>query len=339
MLTLQEIFVEAYQRGHAWNPAYPNLQNLDLGRVQKMTGQESDTKDLVRSLQMSDANYSVLVQAIHQRLYPDFDGIVGPATQALVNIPRCPLPDFTPPPTASFHYDDPLLQKTVERMQRATGSGSWPYNCHGQTGVHTVKISYDFSNAPSNVKSWEQELKTRSQAGVAAVGVRVIEVPVGDPGAQIRVSWRSLAGSTIGLAEFNNGTCSDSVFCYLDPNYAPDLEMVLILLMHENGHNWNLEHSSGFIMNPSILRVRPAWVVWSGSSIEYQDVRYPKLKGFFGGLPLTPDPGPGPGPTPGIKLFMRATANGSILEAIAKSDFSAKKDEIVQRFTLFPTPN
>lgn len=302
------ILKTAWETGHYWDRSYPDVLNVDQSSWGKLTARDRAAREAIASMQRADANFVALVQEEHGR-DPIFDGQIGPATMRLVQgwttkghpLQRCPLPDFAPPPNATFGYDDPLIQQAVEKMQKAghlpaTGSGSWP----ATDGVHVVKISYDLSNAPSSVKGWFAEIKRLSHEVMAACGVKLVEVPVGEF-ANIRVSWRSLAGSTIGLAEFNNGSLEDSVFCYLDPNYAPDLIMVLLLLLHENGHNWNLNHRAGFIMNPSIIRVKAAWVIWKdivNLITEYTDNSWPTMAKYFGGKPLASMPVPPVPPLP-----------------------------------------
>ena len=198
------------------------------------------------------------------------------------------------------------------QAQAATGSGSWPAGCHGAQDVHEVKISYDLSKLTAKHREWWPDIKARSHAAVADVGIRLVEVPVGQT-ANITVYGRVLGGSVIGMAEFNSGTCGDVVFCQLNPNYAPDADMVLNLLLHENGHNWNLEHKAGNIMNPSILRTPTYWVKREGGAITYQDNSYPTLKRFFGGEPIDqPTPPPPPPPTSGkVRVVVDVDDTGS----------------------------
>ena len=282
-----------WDTGHFWNGNYPDVLNVNESDLPTLSLSDTAVQQAVQSYQTSDANMNILARLIHNRALVA-DGDVGPATRALAGVPRCPLPDRPPPPNATFHYADPDVQRAVESMQqRATGSGSFPAGCYGTQGVHEVKISYDDSRANSKQREWLPEIKTRSHAAVAAVGVRLIEVPVGQ--ANIAVSFRPLGGSTIGLAEFNSGQCGSRVFCYLNPNYSPNIDQVLVLLLHENGHNWNLDHRSGNIMNPSILSVKPAWIERDASGrVTYQDNSYPTLKKYFGGDPLDPPAPPGP---------------------------------------------
>ena len=314
-MTDQELIAHLWRTGHFFNPAYPDANEVRQEDLSILTLADRVVQLAVASYQQSDANLHVLAQAHHGRLAVA-DGEVGPATRALAQLPRCAVPDFVPPPGVPFDTGDPELDCMVRSMQRArqaTGSGSWPHGCHGTLGVHEVKISYDLGGASAKQRDWWPEIQRRSHIAVAAVGVRLIEVPVGQ--ANIAVSFRPLGGSVIGLAEFNSETCGDKVFCYLSPNYAPNLEQVLVLLLHENGHNWNLEHRAGNIMNPSILSVKPAWIDRAGAQVTYQDNSYPTLKNFFGGLPLDPPQPPTPPlpPVPPIPAALDITLNGTLL--------------------------
>lgn len=301
----QELIAFLWDTGHFWNRAYPDVLNVTQADLPALTLQDRVVQFAVASFQAGDANIYPLVMANHKRA-PLFDGIAGPATLQLAGLPRCPLPDFPPPPGATFHYDDPGLTRAVASMQRAaTGSGSWPAGCHGSAAEHQVKISYDPTNMSSQQRDWLPEVKRRSAAAVADVGVKLIEVAPGQ--GNISVYGKVLPGNIIGMAEFNSGACGDTVFCQLNPNYAPDLDMFLTLLLHENGHNWNLEHRSGNIMNPSILRVTPKWI---DRPAGYQDNSYPTLRRFFGGEPLTPLPPPPPPQPPPTSLAARRVNGG-----------------------------
>lgn len=303
--TAVERLLWAYHYGHRWNPAFPNLLNLDESRVAKMDGSEPDAKDLISSWQALDGNVERLVNAFHGRaLEPDGD--VGPASEAVLNFHRCPLPDYPPPPGAAFHYDDPTLQRIVERMQGATGSGSWPAGCHGTAGVHEVTVSYDEAGFSEAQQEWMPYFREHNALAVGLMGLKILEVPVGEL-ANVRFYERSFGGNTIGMAEFNNGACGDSVFCTVTRRYAPNRKMFTIVGMHEFGHTMNFTHSNRFIMNASIMEVPEWWVQFDAAgNVTYQDVRYREGKRFFGGLPITPTvppvpPPPGP-PAPPIPI-------------------------------------
>lgn len=287
----QQFILMLWRTGNFWKPNSPNANGIREVDLSLLTLGDKAVIEAARNFQMSDANIGPLVQRFHSRP-PVFDGGVGPATMALAGLDRCPIPDVAPPPNATFHYDDPDLQRAVERMQ-ATGSGSWPHGCYGTQGVHEVKISYDLRALSAKQREWWPEIQKRSHEAVAAIGIKLIEVPVGDK-ANITVYGRVLGGSVIGMAEFNSGACGDTVFCQLNPNFTPSLESVTKLLLHENGHNWNLEHRSGNIMNPSIMpdSLPNYWVKREGGAITYQDNSYPTLKKFFGGEPIPGGGGP-----------------------------------------------
>ena len=51
-----------------------------------------------------------------------------------------------------------------------------------------------------------------------------------------------IPGNVIGYAFFNNATCNDLVDHFLDSSYEANLRDFAQLLIHEGGHNNNLEH-------------------------------------------------------------------------------------------------
>jgi hypothetical protein len=172
---------------------------------------------------------------------------------------------------------------TLESMQRAVGSGSWPQPCQKEG----VTYSVNEANMPSITAANKVEIFTNVIATYAKVGVRLVFYS-GSGQANIRVSFRVLAGSTIGLAEFNSRSCSDSVFCYLDSGFNANKFAIMDLLCHEMGHNMNLNHTRGGIMNASLGSVN-SFRGWTP-----EDPSWNTLKRYFGGEPLDPVPVPGP---------------------------------------------
>ena len=310
----KQLIETMYLTGHFWDPAATNALNVQQADLPKLTLSDKAVIEAAASFQRADANLVPLVRMFHSRA-PIFDGGVGPATMALAQVPRCPIPDFAPPSSATFHYDDPQLQRAVERMQAATGSGSWPAGCYADKGVHEVKISYDLSKLSDKHREWWSEIKEKVRSTFAAVGVRLIEVPVGEK-ANITLYGRSLGGSIIGMAEFNSETCGDVVFCQLTPSFAPSLLSVEKLVDHEVGHNMNLNHRNGGIMNPSIMpdSLPNYWIKREGGKIVYQDNSYPTLKGFFGGEEINAPPLPPPSPPTG-KLTLTVEIDDEIPSA------------------------
>lgn len=282
----KEILVEAYTRGHGFNPAYPNLHNLDLDRISKMNGDEQDAKDLVRTLQMSDANYDGLVLSRYGRS-PDFDGEIGEATRELVAIPRCPIPDFPLPVGARFDTGIPELNRAIEtQSENAMGTGSWPSCDPERPGVNSFRVRIDITRCPASIRSYLDKALQAVVECYAEVGcaLRYILAPTGD--CEIAKRFEPLAGGVIGWNEFPSpNTCNQTINGRLDTGYAPsDWRYWANLEAHETGHGVGAQHTRGHIMNPSILLVwrdspKPN-ISWKGGPSESS------MNRWFGGVPV-----------------------------------------------------
>ena len=223
------------------------------------------------------------------------DGDAGPATSDLVMAERCGQPDFPDPRAAS-------------------GSGSWPMPCQ-KSGIG---VSYEYRTQPSYLSNSWKRVRDEVFQAYWDVGVKVIEVEFDHPTdhEHIRVKWRGLSGSTIGLAEFNGRSCSDSVFHYLDPSFMrSDEDSLKELHLHEFGHNMNLQHvrqGSG-VMSPAIRRNRTfdGWVP--------SDPSYRVLQRYFGD-PIDEEPNRPPDkPVPGTpSVSGTITINGAEYHLVPK---------------------
>lgn len=294
-MTDKELIRKLWDYGHFHNPKYPACHSV----------QEAD----LDSLTVADER---VVQAIGSyrefMLPPTPPGMIAPAIdiKELIDEPRCGHPDFHPPGAA-------------------VGSGSWPQPC--QKGG--VKVHFNTSGMPSSVVARWPEIKKAVFDAYAEMGLKLVEVATAAE-ANIYQTWTVLAGSTIGMAEFNNETCSDRVFCKLDPGYTGYLKS---LLAHEIGHNCNLQHiSRGGIMHPSI-QPDPNPFTWKGDPSHQDMIEY------FGGQPIDPVPTPDPPPT-GRKVKMRAGNVGGfgVLEVVADKDFAAKAGDVLGQFHPVPMP-
>ena len=275
------LITAAWWAGHFWNPLNPDCANVSLDDVGKLSLTDNLVKQAVRSWQLADANSDVFVMAHHGRAL-DPDGEVGPATRLLAMMPRCPHPDYPPPPGASFTGADGDELKVLASYQRwaATGRGSWPVGCvDGHDGVHAMTIDVNVPTMPPHVEADWEWIKRATQEAYAEIGLRIIYVR--DERSHVDLKWKTLGGSVIGLAQFNNQTCGDNIFQYMNPNYRADKNMQTSLHLHETGHNCNLDHTRGGIMNPSILRTPLKWV---------GDTSERTLNKYFGGEPIPVDP-------------------------------------------------
>jgi hypothetical protein len=341
----KDLLIEAFRTGHAWNPALPNLHNADEGRIKLMNGTEKDAKDLLRSRQSYDINFDTLMSAIYIRFPPDPDklglygqGDDGPALQQLVDLPRCPLPDFAPPPNASFHYDDPDLQKAVESMQAAAASPpiSGPYwrGCDSQRpDVHSLVIGINTKEAPSNFLANQDKILAARRAMAAEIGVAVRFVinPQSMEGLQQYQVYRGMGGSIIGTNYFpQTNSCGRIPNGSMSSSYNPsNWQLHANLGTHESeGHGLGFNHVRGGTMNSSIVLSPLTWIndpAWS------QVIRYYPAK------PLEPDQPPPPPPPPtSQRVYLKANEAGSLISVVGVKDFSAKKDEVIDTFQLKP---
>jgi hypothetical protein len=286
-MTNVDILVEAFRRGRTWDPAYPNLHNLDEAAIRKMTGKEPDAQQLARSLQQSDGNYRTLVHAFHQR-EPDFDGGIGPATEKLVSIPRCPMPDFAPPKGAAFDFGDADVNAAVQSYQNFAytgGTGSWPVSgCDPEhKGIHSMRVRIDPTGAPSNWTANRDKILAAVTKSYADMGLSVRYIIDDFEPAELTKTFINLRGGTIGINYFPRGGCS-VITGVLSRTYNPsDWRYHAELEGHETGHGVGLEHTNGGRMNPSIL-LTPDVSTWRGDKSEAA------LKRYFGGVAIPTDP-------------------------------------------------
>jgi len=309
----RQLLERMHKSGAFWDPRFPGSHVIELADITKTKLDTIEVKDAVRAFQESDTSLDDFAREVHGRdAVPD--GEVGPATRKLATIERCPVPDHAPPDGVDFSGYDPQEIQMLRSYQKrstaaATGSGSWPASCDWSNGVHHVRVAVNHSTRPGHVSDddWK-EMWGACAAGYAEMGLRMTEVPWADKtdDSEINLWWRRLSGSTIGLAEFNNGTCTDNVFHNLDPGYSQSTHAKSVLMFHEFGHNMNLQHTRGGVMNPSIIpRLE---VSWKGDPSERT------MRRFFGGEQVDP-----PGPDPGeVDLEVIIALLTQLLEKIAR---------------------
>lgn len=309
---IARVLADAYKYGHAWNPSYPNLANIDAAAIAKMDGSERDAKDLIASRQASDINAAVLVAAFHNHRQIQYDGLVGPATLALVDtIERCPMPDFAPPPGAAFDFGDPQLNAAVESMQAwaeayTGGNGAWPVSgCDPERkGMHSIRIRLNPAGAPSVWIANRDKIQAAIEASYADMGLSVRYLYDASSAAEITKEFTNLRGGTIGINYFPMGGCR-VITGVLSRTYNPsDWRLHAELDGHEDGHGVGLQHRPGGRMNPSILLTKNV-ASWRGDPSEGDMTR------MYGGVPIpgtkppVPPDGPPkpPGPTSPVSSF------------------------------------
>ena len=304
----------AWFLGAFWSPDNPDGANLKQEDLHLLRPEDPVVvKAMISMSKMDSSRYTKLVLDKHGRA-PNFDGEIGPAIVAMVSgddgVSRCPVPDFAPPPGVVFAFDDPDLQKVVERMQLdavlpSFGSGNWK-GCHGVGQFHSASIGVDTSGLPSFLSPVFLSVLKNVQQAYAGVGLLFLFIKDGKDmltgtafSGQIN-SDMSLVNSSsgwIGLAIVGEGeTCGSKIWCKFLNTYKGGSDPASIitqwttLLKHELGHNCGRSHTNGGVMNPSIVNNLPTEWVANDPSTSW-------LKGQFGGVPV-PIPGGGPTPPP-----------------------------------------
>lgn len=231
------------------------------------------------------------------------DQVVGPKTRHAMNLERCLFPDRLDPDLvdadpwrvarhllAGAIVDQASEREAIETARlicsqydqlaaQAHGGGArWPDPCRKHLLLHI-----DTRNAPGwmdvdAIFNW-------SQARWREVGVGLVRTHDLSR-AHIRQSFRRGRG-WIGLAEFPNSSCSNSVFNYRDPGYNGGDDRNKNLDLHEIGHNMGLNHFRG-IMAPTINSSPNFWVRFDAAgNVIYEDPSYRRIKGKYPGPPLT----------------------------------------------------
>lgn len=306
----------AWETGHFWSPDNPDGANLSYNDLASLQPDDPVVvKAMISLSKMDSTRYTRAVLDTHGRL-PNFDGEIGPAMEKLIAGGRCPIPDHAPPPGVVFAFDDPDLQKVVERMQSdaalpAFGSGNWK-GCHGVGEFHSASIGVNTAGLPSFLNPVFMEVLKNVQRAYAGVGLLFRFIRAGADmlsgesfSGQINseMSFVNNSDGWIGLAIVGQGeTCGGKIWCKFLNTYkggSTNSEIITqwsTLIRHELGHNCGLGHSNGGTMNPSIVNGLPLeWV--------QNDPSTPKLRGMFGGVPVpipgsNPNPDPNPAPDP-----------------------------------------
>ena len=207
------------------------------------------------------------------------DGVVGPATDELFSLPRCACPDHG-----------------VAMAQAAIGGGSWK-SCHGIGDFHSASVRINRAGLPSHLAPVFEDVLTRVQRAYDEVGLRFWfdgRSPV-----QTDLSFVGSSDGWIGLAIVpgNALSCNANpiwlrlLATYKGGNTAEAVaQQWTSLIKHELGHNCGLSHSSGGVMNPSIVNGLP----WSWKNDPSEGL----LRSRFGGVPIPSAPTPGPNPPP-----------------------------------------
>lgn len=288
----------AYEYGYLWHVPQSDIHKLKPNDPEVVAA-------MIAMSKMDGLRYTRHVLKEHGR-QPDFDGVIGPAMEAMVlEGGRCPVPDIAPPPGVFFQFEDPYLQEVALKMQRnaemAIGrGGNWP-GCHGIGDFHCAAMRVNPEGMNPRVKPlWKQIMINvrKMYAGIGLLwkfidmdGVDLLTGEQFTGSIQTDLTFVSKSAGWIGLAIVTtNESCGSRIWLKLLSTYvggttdAQIINQVGTLLAHEGGHNSGLQHTNGGIMAPTIQTGLPT-DVWPES-----DRSTPILRSLYGGVPV-PIPG------------------------------------------------
>jgi len=264
----------AWKYGHFRNPDYAATHEVSEKDIATLTLDDELSKQAIMSVQASDGNLPLLCDLLHGREL-SVDGDCGPATEALIALPRCAVPDF------GNEYGK-------------AGSGGWSKCDETMNFDHEVVIKFDDRQATGKWPAYMDQVKRAAVdiSGDVGLSVRYIAWDSGE-NFQSSVIFKNIPGGVIGFYYLPQGEgCRRISQGALDTSYQPDVTMASLLWIHEGlGHGIGLQHTNGGIMNASLMRTKISW---------RNDPSWNAVKRLYGGEPIFrgPPPEPPDDPTP-----------------------------------------
>jgi len=235
--TEKRIIQHCWAFGHFLNDGehFEETRNVVFDDLDRLSVGDKVVEYAIKSLQESDASLEDLCDLHHGREL-ECDGHPGPATAALIDLPRCGCPDHGP---------------------EAAGSGGWENCDDASSSHHSVRIKIDDRKAPDKWLSYRAEVLHNAYKISTDIGLDVFYLPHDHRGQfESSVVFERIRGNTIGLYFLPSGSgCTRIGTGALDIDYQPDVVMASLLWIHEGlGHGIGLRHTNGGIMNPSLRR-------------------------------------------------------------------------------------
>lgn len=300
-----------HRTGHFWTPNQSDGLNVTPDDLPKLTLKDKVVKHACASWQAMDENFNLKAMEVHDRpIIPDGD--VGPVTEYMLDLPRCPVPDWAPPMGVVFpkysddhaqqaEYEAVLRSMQASSQARAVGSGSFGVpGCdplrRDRAKEHSIVVNANIANASSEVLAMFDEIVLLIRKWAAEFGLAV-RYTKGPRNPTHFFEFLFLAGSTIGINYFPQGsTCNQVVYGKIDSGFRSSAVGHANLWAHEQiGHGVGLNHTRGGYMNSSLIVINPFTIVGDPSER--------RLRDYFGGdrVPLDDEPAPPPPPPPAIR--------------------------------------
>lgn len=298
-LVEQKILRHAWKYGHFRNPDYPGTHAVKESDIALLSMDDELSRQAIASVQVSDCQCDDFCHRHHGHgLNLDDDGKAdgdpGPATIALVDIPRCRVPDFA--------MDDDEFG--------LAGRGGWSDCDPEREHHHEVVIKFDDRNAPPKWVGYMPQVKSDVVKLSAEMGLSLRYIDWdSDENYQSSVIFRFISGGVIGFYYLPQGSgCRRIPQGALDTSFLPNVRVAGGLWGHEGaGHGVGLGHRparriSGIlrgIMNPSIVDVPLSWV---------GDPSEGDMKRLYGGVSLDPEDLPPSSPDDEFKVVAEFAA-------------------------------
>ena len=268
--------------GHFFSPEALAVDLVEEKNLDTLTLKDEVVRAALLSYQrfMSDTLSQFTMQKHLRMSIPDGDA--GPATELLLETPRCAVPDFKHPMAAALE-------------------GNWPDQCRLELTT-SYKMSLDGVTAEQIKALWIEADK--NWENVIEIGIR-LELD-NYPNTSLFANAESMGGSVLAYQELARSSCSHRLHGAYNSrvNWSPPL--LVTTITHEHGHGWGCDHvgDSQATMYPSITNASQA----RRGALNATDISQAISKGYKRRTTPIPPDEPPPTPPGEHRLYLASTA-------------------------------